>query len=298
MSFNFAVIISSVTIAVITAFILQAFIFFHQRNKFAYYIQKESDILKIAVDFGHCTSGQDRGANGYLNEETVDREYGAAVIKGLQKLGHTVINVTPVQQNLTLAQSLTYRVNAANAAKADLFLCLHVNAFQTDKAQGCEVEYISASGKAYADRICTEISGQLGYINRGSQKRPNLYVLKYTNMIAVLVEPFFCSTKSDCSKYNAEKLAKAIIKGVTGKDVSFDTPAPIAQKPKPKVFDISMPEGENITVFKGGIGYVETIKDEGRVIVHLDRYTYISMKNEGQESHIDICTRQGNKRLM
>ena len=250
--------------------------------------------MKIAADFGHCTSGQDRGANGYLSEEAVDREYGAAVIKGLQKLGHTVINVTPTQSGLTLAQSLAYRVNAANASKADLFLCLHVNAFQQkDKAQGCEVEYISASGKAYADRICTEISGQLGYVNRGSQKRPNLYVLKYTNMPAVLVEPFFCSTKSDCNKYNAEKLAKAIIKGVTGKDVDSDIPVPVA-----KVFDTSIPGGENITVFKGGIGYVETIKDEGRVIIHIDRYTYISMKNEGQESHIDICTRQGSKRLM
>ena len=89
--------------------------------------------MKIAVDFGHGT-GQDRGASGYLNEEKVIREYGPLVIVGLQKLGHTVINVTPTMAGLTLDQSLAYRVNAANAAKVDLFLSLHVNDFATDKA--------------------------------------------------------------------------------------------------------------------------------------------------------------------
>ena len=181
--------------------------------------------MKIAVDFGHGT-GQDRGAEGYLNEEQVIREYGPLVIAGLQKLGHTVINVTPTQAGLTLNQSLAYRVNAANAAKVDLFLCLHVNAFETDKAQGCEVEYASDAGRVYADKICTEIS-KLGFVNRGSVSRPNLYVLKYTNAVAVLVEPFFCDTKSDCDKYNAAKLANAIVRGVTG----YDIPIPVILKP-------------------------------------------------------------------
>ena len=250
--------------------------------------------MKIAVDFGHCTSGEDRGANGYLNEEAVDREYGAAVIKGLQKSGHTVINVTPTQSNLTLAQSLAYRVNAANAAKADLFLCLHVNAFQTDKAQGCEVEYISASGKDYADRICTEISGQLGYINRGSQKRPNLYVLKYTNMPAVLVEPFFCSTKSDCDKYNAEKLAKAIVKGVTWKDASFDT-VPVMEKPKPvsPSNNDTAPQGDNITLLKGG-GWIERTADR-KTILHQSRTVYLSLTKDG---HLDFTNLNGSKRIV
>ena len=252
--------------------------------------------MKIAVDFGHRTSGEDRGANGYLNEEAVDREYGAAVIKGLQKSGHTVINVTPTQSNLTLAQSLAYRVNAANAAKADLFLCLHVNAFQQkDKAQGCEVEYISASGKVYANRICTEISGKLGYANRGSQKRPNLYVLKYTNMPAVLVEPFFCSTKSDCDKYNAEKLAKAIIKGVTWKDVSSDTPVPVVEKPKPvsPSNNDTAPKGDNITLLKGS-GWIERAAD-GRTILHQSRAVYLALTKDG---HLDFTNLNGSKRIV
>ena len=181
--------------------------------------------MRIACDFGHGT-GQDRGTEGYLNEEKVIREYGPLVIGGLQKLGHTVYNVTPTMAGLTLDQSLGYRVNAANAANVDLFISLHVNAFATDKAQGCEVEYISTKGKVYADRICTEIA-KLGFTNRGSVSRPNLYVLKYTNAVAVLVEPFFCDTKSDCNKYNNAKLANAIVRGVTGNDI----PIPVIPKP-------------------------------------------------------------------
>jgi len=177
--------------------------------------------MRISVDFGHGT-GEDRGAEGYLNEEKVIREYGPLVIEGLKKLGHTVLNCTPTQAGLTLAQSLAYRVNASNAFKADLHLCLHVNAFETDKAEGCEVEYISSKAKVYADNICIQLAS-LGFVNRKSVSRPNLYVLKYTNAVAILVEPFFCDTKTDCNRYNAAKLANAIVKGVTGKDIPGTT---------------------------------------------------------------------------
>lgn len=40
--------------------------------------------MKIAVDFGHGT-GQDRGAEGYRNEESTVREFGTLVIEGLKK---------------------------------------------------------------------------------------------------------------------------------------------------------------------------------------------------------------------
>lgn len=34
---------------------------------------------------------------------------------------------------------------------------MHVNAYKTDKANGCEVEYMSDSGKAYAERACKKM---------------------------------------------------------------------------------------------------------------------------------------------
>lgn len=225
----------------------------------------------ITVDFGHCTSGEDRGANGYLNEEIIDREYGNLVIAGLQKLGNTVYNVTPTQVNLTLNQSLAYRVSMANYYKSDLHLCLHVNAYETDQAEGCEVEYISDAGRVYADKISAEISKALEVINRGAKLDKNLYVLKYTNMTSVLVEPFFCDVKSDCDKYNAEKLADAIIKGITGQTVYNKPQSVVVTK-----YDESAPTGNNIFNIPGTTAYIEQPED-GRLIIHKDRGNYIAI---------------------
>jgi len=186
--------------------------------------------MRIAVDLGHTLNGGDIGANGYLKETSINREYGPLLMAGLRKLGHTVTDVTPTQNGLTLAQSLAYRVNKSNAFKADLFISCHVNAFKTDAANGCEAEYISAKAKVYADKINAQMA-ILGYKNRGSISRPNLYVLKYTNATAILIEPFFCDTKSDCNKYNAQKLANAIVKGITGKDIPGAIVTPVITKP-------------------------------------------------------------------
>jgi N-acetylmuramoyl-L-alanine amidase len=191
----------------------------------------------ITIDFAHGT-GEDRGAEGYLNEEKVVREYGPLIIAGLQKLGYIVYDCTPLAfPALTLAQSLAYRVNKANYYKSDFHLCIHVNVFETDKAQGCEAEYISDNGKAYADKIVIEMMNQCGFSKHGdgSISRPNLYVQKYTNMPAVLVEPFFCDTKSDCNKY-----------------------------------DESIPEGDNIFRIPGTKFYIEQSAD-GRLCLHNDR---------------------------
>ena len=207
--------------------------------------------MRIAIDLGHDLNGGDTGAGGYLIETTVNRQYGPLVIAGLQKLGHTVCNVTPTQSGLTLAQSLAYRVNKSNAFKADLFISCHVNAFKTNVAQGCEVEYISAKAKVYADRICTQMAA-LGYVKRGSISRPNLYVLKYTNAIAILLEPFFCDTKTDCNKYSAAKLANAIVKGITGKDIPvIKVATPIVVKPVVVSKPVTVVSGKSYRVITG-----------------------------------------------
>lgn len=253
--------------------------------------------MRIAVDFGHGT-GQDRGADGYLNEERVIREYGPLIIAGLQKLGHTVINITPTQSGLSLGQSLAYRVNVANNAGVDLVVSCHVNAYEEDKARGCEVEYISPNGKIYADRICSELAA-LGFTNRGSQQRSNLYVLKYTNAVAVLVEPFFCDTKADCDLYNPKKIANAIIKGITGQDVYVDAPKTTEQSNVPSI-DHVIPQQEGIQSVFGGFGYIQALPNRGRLDIHLDKYNYITIQDDAKEgNHITLVTRtKGSKELI
>ena len=232
----------------------------------------------ITYDFGHGT-GQDRGASGYRNEEHDCREYGALVIQKLRKLGHTCYDCTPAASPaLTLGQSLAYRVNKANSIGSQLHLCMHVNAFKTDAATGCEVEYASATGQVYASKVSAEMSTALGLTNRGAKSQPGLYVLKYTNMVAILIEPFFCDNKNDCSKYNAEKLATAIVKGITGQTVSNGAQAVSTTQAAPK-YDTSIPTGPNIFPILGKF-YIEARAD-GDMSIHLDRGNYITLRKGG-----------------
>ena len=42
--------------------------------------------MRIGIDEGHCLSGGDIGASGYLVETTINRQYGPLVIAGFQEL--------------------------------------------------------------------------------------------------------------------------------------------------------------------------------------------------------------------
>ena len=183
--------------------------------------------MKIALDLGHGVP-YDGGAIGILNEEKVVRGYGPLVISKLQALGHEVLNVTPSTAT-SLGNSLSQRTTAANNWGADLFVCCHANSFSAASASGCEVEYLSSGGKIYADKIVNEIA-KLGYLNRGSVLRKNLYVINHTNMPAVIIEPLFVTNSADCSRYNPENIANAIVKGITGQTV---------EKPKVTILEIT-----------------------------------------------------------
>ena len=61
---------------------------------------------------------------------------------------------------------------------------------------------------------------ELGFQNRGAKVNPNYYVLRKTVAPAILVECCFCDSPEDAQKYNAESMATAIVKGLTGQVVS------------------------------------------------------------------------------
>jgi N-acetylmuramoyl-L-alanine amidase len=166
----------------------------------------------ISYDFGHGT-GQDRGANGVVNEEIEIRKYGPVVVNELMRKGHTLINCTPTTPNMSLDESLSYRTTKANTSGSQLHICFHVNAFKTTSAaMGAEVEVASDAGANYGQSVLKEIA-KLGFINRGV-KRPSLYVTGHTNMTAILIEPFFCDSSADVKIYDPNTLGSAIATGI------------------------------------------------------------------------------------
>ncbi|HEY8804300.1 MAG TPA: N-acetylmuramoyl-L-alanine amidase [Clostridium sp.] len=165
----------------------------------------------ISYDEGHGC-GNDRGANGFLNEEKVIREYVPYTIAELRRYGHTCVDCTP-SGNMTLGQSLAYRVNKSDACKAELHICFHANAFRTtNNAMGAEIEVASDKSAKYGQSVLNEIV-KLGFKNRGI-KRPSLYVTNHTNAVCILIEPLFIDSSSDCKLFNAQKLGLAIAKGI------------------------------------------------------------------------------------
>ncbi len=173
--------------------------------------------MKIAIDCGHTLSGADYGAVGIKAESVLTREVGTRVINKLKALGNSVINCTMDTCN-TLGESLGYRVNKANVNNVDLFVSIHFNCFN-GQAHGTEVFTWGGEQLPEATRVLNNLVG-LGYANRGIKDGSNLFVIRNTKAKAMLIECCFCDNKNDMDKYDAEKIANAIVEGIAGKTTS------------------------------------------------------------------------------
>lgn len=170
----------------------------------------------FGIDCGHTLTGDDYGAVGVKAESNLTREVGTRVISKLKALGHTVINCYKDSCS-SVGDSLSYRTNTANNNNVDIFISIHFNCFNSS-AHGTEVFTYGGKEIPQARNILNNIVA-LGYTNRGLKDGSNLYVLKHTKMKAMLIECCFCDSSSDMTKYNAENMANAIVKGLVGQTV-------------------------------------------------------------------------------
>lgn len=172
----------------------------------------------IGLDMGHSIKGLGGGAVGYVKETDKNREVGKRLIKMLEEKGHTVVNCSVDYASDTNSQ-LAGIVKKEKARKLDWFLSLHLNAFD-GKANGVETYVMVGASKKTKDKaknINDNVANAIGWYNRGV-KESNLYVLKNTNSSAMLIELGFCDNKKDMDKWDTEKIAKAIFKGLTGEE--------------------------------------------------------------------------------
>lgn len=174
------------------------------------------------------------GASGILDEVTEDRKVKDAVIKYLRAAGHTAYDCTD-DAGTTQGKNLANIVAKCNSHSVDLDVSIHLNSGRGDskgdgKTGGVEVLIYSTSVKGVAKDIADEIADTFGYGLRTDETTPsgyagvkikkNLYVLKNTKAKALLIECCFVDDKDDAKGWDADKCAKAIVKGITGKAVS------------------------------------------------------------------------------
>ena len=175
--------------------------------------------IKIYIDQGHNPRDYNTGAEGNgFYEQDITYEIGRRLYNLLlsnpeftPRLSRPTAETILGTSNST---SLVARVNEANAWPADIFISLHNNAAENPNATGNEA-LVYGPGQRVANDLAREILAQLtlttGLRNRGIVYRPGLYVLKKTQMPAVLVEMGFIS-----NPYDADLLANSPYLFATG----------------------------------------------------------------------------------
>ncbi len=172
----------------------------------------------VAIDAGH--GGKDVGAiakdengdtitdsngNPILTEKTVNLYIARKIRDNLVARNVKVIMTrdddTFVGTNM---ENLLARTEMANSGGAQLFVSVHNNSAASPNATGTEICYTSEStgdsgitSKELAQNILGPLVNATGLTNRGLVDRPNLVVLKYTAMPAVLIECGFVSCEKD-----------------------------------------------------------------------------------------------------
>lgn len=184
--------------------------------------------MKIAVRGGHCPNVP--GSRGIIDELKEDRLVKNAVIKYLNQMGLSVLDVTPPDSISSSSADLSYGVNKANNWGADLFVSIHFNnAYSTyNGALGTEVCVYSEYD--IAGRVVNKMAS-LGFRNRGQKVRTGLYELKHTSMKSMIVEVCFVEATEDVALYKKvgyDYIGKTIAEALVNRS-SGVTPTPTPQ---------------------------------------------------------------------
>ena len=179
--------------------------------------------MRVFLNPGHDPE-YDSGAMNQgmgLRECDVARDGGVLVAAYLEKAGCEVRMLQSDnlngESNYADRQDATV-CGAANDWPADIFVSLHCNAANAI-AHGTEICVYRIGGEAekLAGCILHQIINAVGTKNRGTKERPDLCVLRRTDMPAVLVEMAFIDNDSDARilRDRQDDLSRAIARGIT-----------------------------------------------------------------------------------
>jgi len=171
----------------------------------------------VVIDPGH--GGPDSGAIGIGGLRETD------VVLDVSKIVTNILNKKGVKVKMTRTNEIDLdlgpRVSMANNTKADIFVSIHANASVGKKRNinGLETFYYSGwKGRLLAEKIQKQIiKVSPGSPDRGV-RRGSYFVIKQTNMPAVLVEIGFVTGKLDGRRLSKdmhrERVAYAIARGI------------------------------------------------------------------------------------
>ena len=173
--------------------------------------------MKVAINAGHCP-GLDSGCVGSkITEAELTKSYAEQVKAYLEAAG---IETLFIQDN-----ELQNICDQANEFGADIFVSIHFNAAGSADAHGTETFYSdgSVNGQLLAGAIQKQLIDTLHTTDRGL-KTDGLYVVRHTNMPAVLTEVGFLSNdaEQDLVMNNVDAASAAIARGITDYQLLVD----------------------------------------------------------------------------
>ena len=160
--------------------------------------------IRIYIDQGHNPYGFNAGAEGFgLREQDITYIVGiylANILNADPRFVAITSRQTPDEiLGYDINSSLRARTEAANTWGADYFVSIHVNANVKPAINGTEAYVYEEYSQSYylGEAVVAEIVRRLGTKNNGVYARPSLYVLRRTNMPAVLIELAYISNEED-----------------------------------------------------------------------------------------------------
>jgi N-acetylmuramoyl-L-alanine amidase len=178
----------------------------------------------IVLDPGH--GGSDPGAIGLnkTQEKTITLAVALQTKALLEKAGAKVLMTRQDDRdvygpNATAVDELKARSTVANNAKADVFVSIHINAFQNRSVGGTATYFYQKTpyDSMLAQNIQTSLARASGLQDRGINSA-NFYVIKRTVMPAVLVELAFISNPDEEKLMNTsqfhQRTAQGIVQGL------------------------------------------------------------------------------------
>jgi N-acetylmuramoyl-L-alanine amidase len=177
----------------------------------------DSSPITVVIDAGH--GGYDRG--GIPGQRVSEKDMTLDVAQRLRSVlaasGYRVV----MTRDSDVFVPLGTRCAIANSCRNAIFVSVHFNSATRRGASGIETYFYSRDSLSLASAIHHYVAGGAPSENRGVRRR-GYYVLRRTNMPAVLVECGFLTNPTEAAyAQNAsyrQKLAEGIAAGVRGRN--------------------------------------------------------------------------------
>ncbi|WP_313344429.1 N-acetylmuramoyl-L-alanine amidase [Sedimentibacter sp.] len=180
--------------------------------------------IKIFIDQGHNPTGfHNTGARGHgLIEEDITYQVGQYLASMLSNDPRFEVRLSRPTPTTVLgtnnATSLAERVRLANEWPANYFISIHANANVNPNISGAEMYIYSYNTQAnwLAQHIMNGLLNFTDLTDNGIRTNPSLYVLRRTNMPAVLVEMGYLTNPRDAAIIRDQQwnIAYGIYRGI------------------------------------------------------------------------------------